>query len=101
MKIPTHNLTRSRLQILHCLEHTNGIGGETILVDGYHGAMLLKAEHPEDFKFLTEFNLQAEYIEAGHHHKYSAPVISLDEDGDLKQIRYRLNPPALYPIMYR
>ncbi|KAJ8726848.1 hypothetical protein PYW08_015245 [Mythimna loreyi] len=79
------------LQILHCLEHKNGAGGETILVDGFYGAQELKKESPEDFKFLTTFNLEAEYIEDGHHHTYSAPVIRVDnETQELVQIRFNV-----------
>jgi hypothetical protein len=48
------------------------------LVDGFHGATKLKQEFPEDYKFLTTFNVEGEYIEDGHHHKYSAPVIRTD-----------------------
>ncbi|XP_075972688.1 trimethyllysine hydroxylase [Anticarsia gemmatalis] len=79
------------LQILHCLEHSNGTGGETILVDGFYGATQLKKEYPEDFEFLTKFNLEAEYIEEGHHQTYSAPVIKVDsETEDLVQIRFNV-----------
>ncbi|XP_047023770.1 trimethyllysine dioxygenase, mitochondrial [Helicoverpa zea] len=79
------------LQILHCLEHKNGTGGETILVDGFYGALELKKEYPEDFKFLSTFNLEAEYIEEGHHHTYSAPVIRIDsETQELQQIRFNV-----------
>ncbi|XP_022829718.1 trimethyllysine dioxygenase, mitochondrial [Spodoptera litura] len=79
------------LQILHCLKHAQGTGGETLLVDGFFGAQELKREHPEDFEFLTKFNLEAEYIEEGHHHTYSAPVIKLDsETQELVQIRFNV-----------
>ncbi|CAG9135430.1 unnamed protein product [Plutella xylostella] len=79
------------LQIFHCLQHSGGTGGETVLSDGFFAASQLKADHPEDFTFLSSFHLQAEYVEPGHHHAYSAPVISVDErTGDLKQIRYNV-----------
>ncbi|XP_032512378.2 trimethyllysine dioxygenase, mitochondrial [Danaus plexippus] len=78
------------LQILHCLEHSNGEGGETILVDGFFGATKLKNEFPEDFEFLTNFNLDAEYLEDGHHYKYSAPVINVDKEKNLEQIRFNV-----------
>ncbi|KAH9631658.1 hypothetical protein HF086_012718 [Spodoptera exigua] len=79
------------LQILHCLQHTQGTGGETLLVDGFFGAEELKRDHPEDFEFLTKFNLEAEYIEEGHHHTYSAPVIKLDsETQEPVQIRFNV-----------
>ncbi|KAG6448110.1 trimethyllysine dioxygenase, mitochondrial [Manduca sexta] len=79
------------LQILHCIEHTSGIGGETILVDGFYGANCLKEDHPEDFEFLTMFDVEAEYIEEGHHHTFAAPVIQIDKKTqDLKQIRFNV-----------
>ncbi|KAI5632756.1 taurine catabolism dioxygenase tauD, tfdA family domain-containing protein [Phthorimaea operculella] len=78
------------LQILHCLEHTNGSGGDTTLTDGFYGASRLREEHPEDFKFLSTFDLEAEYIEPGHHHKYAAPVIKLNDDVDIVQVRFNV-----------
>ncbi|XP_041973188.1 trimethyllysine dioxygenase, mitochondrial isoform X2 [Aricia agestis] len=78
------------LQIFHCMEHENGAGGETVLLDGFHGALQLKRDHPEDFEFLTHFDLEAEYLEDGYHHSYSAPVISLDKFNDIKQIRFNV-----------
>ncbi|KAM3968366.1 trimethyllysine hydroxylase [Aphomia sociella] len=79
------------LQILHCFEHSGGSGGETILVDGFYGAARLRDEHPLDYDFLTTFNIEAEYIEEGHHHKHSAPVIKIDEKTkDLVQIRFNV-----------
>ncbi|XP_052751644.1 trimethyllysine dioxygenase, mitochondrial [Galleria mellonella] len=79
------------LQILHCLEHSNGEGGDTILVDGFYGATRLRHEFPEDYAFLTKFNIEAEYIEEGHHHKFSSPVIKIDaKTNDPAQIRYNV-----------
>ncbi|XP_049865340.1 trimethyllysine dioxygenase, mitochondrial isoform X2 [Pectinophora gossypiella] len=79
------------LQILHCLEHSNGTGGDTLLIDGFYGANRLKDESPEDFKFLSTFDVEAEYIEEGHHHKYKAPVIKVDDKTkDLVQIRFNV-----------
>ncbi|XP_047545749.1 trimethyllysine dioxygenase, mitochondrial [Vanessa atalanta] len=78
------------LQILHCLEHSSGSGGETLLVDGFYGATRLKNEHHEDFEFLTNFDVEAEYLEDGHHYRYSAPVIKLDKMKDITQIRFNV-----------
>ncbi|CAH0397338.1 unnamed protein product [Chilo suppressalis] len=79
------------LQILHCLEHSNGTGGETILVDGFYGATRLKESSPEDYEFLTTFDLEAEYLEENYHHKFSGPVINIDNrTKDLVQIRYNV-----------
>lgn len=61
------------------------------MVDGFYGASCLKDEHPEDYEFLTTFDVEAEYIEENHHHSYSAPIIQVDrKTQDLKQIRYFL-----------
>merc|ERR1712013_699237 len=38
----------------HCIEQHQGDGGETMLTDGFHAAALLKAEHPEMYKLLSE-----------------------------------------------
>lgn len=76
------------LQILYCLEHVEGSGGNTVLVDGFFGATELKALHPEDYELLTTCELEAEYLEEGSHHKYNAPVIRFDKaTGQMEQIR--------------
>lgn len=58
------------------------------MVDGFYGAKRLEEEFPDDYKFLTTFDVDAEYLEDGHHHSYSAPVIIVDKSKDVKQIRY-------------
>ncbi|KAI8439996.1 hypothetical protein MSG28_001436 [Choristoneura fumiferana] len=96
LPLATHNdntyfTEAAGLQILHCIEHSEGTGGETVLVDGFYGASRLKADFPQDYDFLTTFELEAEYIEEGHHHKYSAPVIQIDSKSkDVKQIRFNV-----------
>ncbi|KAL4710339.1 hypothetical protein ACJJTC_011155 [Scirpophaga incertulas] len=79
------------LQILHCIEHTGGSGGKTVLVDGFYGATELRKNCPEDYEFLTTFDVEAEYIEEGHHHSYSAPIIRINRSTqELTQIRYNV-----------
>lgn len=78
------------LQIFHCVHH-NGSGGENIFVDGFRAAQDLKNSDPLAFKYLTETNLTAEYIEEGRHHKHTQPVIILNSLTDRpEQIRYTL-----------
>ncbi|CAG5010263.1 unnamed protein product [Parnassius apollo] len=77
------------LQIFHGLEHTDGTGGETILVDGFYGAKRLEKEFPDDYKFLTSFDIDAEFLDNEHHHRYSAPVITINKMKDIKQIRIK------------
>lgn len=95
LNLPSHNdntyfTEAAGLQIFHCVEH-DGTGGESTLVDGFYGANQLKKQSPEDYNFLTKFNVETEYLEEGHHHKYSAPIIRIDnETGDLVQIRFNV-----------
>ncbi|XP_038213702.1 trimethyllysine dioxygenase, mitochondrial-like [Zerene cesonia] len=75
------------LQVFHCLQH-DGNGGESVVSDGFYAANKLKEEHPEDFEFLTRYNVEAEYMFNGHSYRYAAPAIELDRFGDLKAIRF-------------
>ncbi|GBP03087.1 Trimethyllysine dioxygenase, mitochondrial [Eumeta japonica] len=91
---------RVQLQVLHCLEHRDGSGGDTILVDGFYGAARLREQHPEYFRLLSTYELEAEYIEEGHHYRHAAPVISTNPaTGDLKQIRFNIYDRA--PMAFR
>ncbi|VVC99716.1 unnamed protein product [Leptidea sinapis] len=75
------------LQIFHCIEHNDGTGGESIFMDGFYGAKKLKEEHPKDFEFLSNFQLDAEYIEDGHHFRLLAPVLKVNKFGDVVHLR--------------
>ncbi|KAJ3552841.1 hypothetical protein NM688_g3937 [Phlebia brevispora] len=41
------------LQLFHLLSHTEGTGGQTLLVDGFYVASILKELHPEVYATLT------------------------------------------------
>ncbi|KAJ5760210.1 Trimethyllysine dioxygenase, partial [Penicillium odoratum] len=43
----------ARLQLFHLLSHTDGSGGESLLVDGLAAARKLRKESPEDYVALT------------------------------------------------
>ncbi|KAJ5647690.1 Trimethyllysine dioxygenase [Penicillium lividum] len=43
----------ARLQLFHLLSHTDGSGGESLLVDGLAAARKLRKESPEDYVSLT------------------------------------------------
>ncbi|OAX84588.1 26S protease regulatory subunit 6A [Emergomyces africanus] len=45
------------LQMFHMLSHTNGSGGESLLVDGFEAAKTLYKEDPEAYKVLKEFGV--------------------------------------------
>lgn len=90
------------LQLLHCFEHVNGTGGVTILADGFYGATRLKEEHSEDFQLLTTLDVDAEYLEDGHHHRNAAPIITIDKrTKDIVQIRYALEYISVLLLIYK
>ncbi|KAK6636717.1 hypothetical protein RUM43_010380 [Polyplax serrata] len=75
------------LQVLHCLNHT-GTGGMNMLVDGFKAAEILRASNPDAFSRLATTCLEAEYLEPGYHHTYTAPGIKLHPvTKQLEQIR--------------
>ncbi|EJD06705.1 Trimethyllysine dioxygenase [Fomitiporia mediterranea MF3/22] len=68
------------LQLFHLLSHTDGHGGETLLVDGFYVAAILKELHPEAYHTLTSVRV---------------PTHAAGEPGEF----YRPTPPAGYPIL--
>ncbi|KAI5788463.1 hypothetical protein EDC01DRAFT_749446 [Geopyxis carbonaria] len=47
------------LQMFHLLEHHSGSGGESILVDGFRAAKLLREEDPKAYKTLSNVRIPA------------------------------------------
>ncbi|KAF7588297.1 hypothetical protein BBP40_005922 [Aspergillus hancockii] len=43
----------ARLQLFHLLSHTDGKGGESLLVDGFRAASRLRKENPENYQILA------------------------------------------------
>ncbi|XP_037928007.1 trimethyllysine dioxygenase, mitochondrial [Teleopsis dalmanni] len=78
------------LQILHCLSHENGMGGENFFVDGLHAAKELYSRHLNAFELLKRVQVPGEYVETSQYHKYSAPMIHVDDITD-EIIQLRLN----------
>lgn len=76
------------LQMLHCLEHLEGTGGESFLVDGLQIALELKRQFPRAYELLTSVQVPSEYIEPGQHHFFTAPIIRTDPiTGQIIQLR--------------
>uniref|UniRef100_W8BUB0 Gamma-butyrobetaine dioxygenase n=2 Tax=Ceratitis capitata TaxID=7213 RepID=W8BUB0_CERCA len=67
------------VNILHCLVQSQSEGGSNLLVDGFHIADRLQAEHPADYRILTETLVDWNDIgsEDGRsfHNIWRAPVI--------------------------
>lgn len=67
--------TPPKLQFLHCLENSVS-GGESIFVDGYQAAELMRAEYPREFETLTRFDVYYHYTKAAYRLNQFHPVIT-------------------------
>lgn len=90
------------LQLFCCLER-DGVGGDSILVDGFAIAEAMRKEVPEDFATLTTVAVPGQYLEAGVHLRAERPAIRLDAAGRVVQVSlnnydrapFRLPEPAM------
>ena len=71
--------------LFHCLE-ADAIGGETVLVDGFEVAEVLRTEDPEAFSLLTRVPWQYSVSEPGVDLRSESPVIGLTARGDYDRI---------------
>ncbi|SMF82586.1 gamma-butyrobetaine dioxygenase [Tistlia consotensis] len=77
------------LQLLHCLE-ASAEGGESLAVDGFAVAERLRAEAPQDFALLARHAVPFRYLDrkAGVDLSARAPLIELDDEGQVVALRY-------------
>ena len=76
------------LQILYCLENS-AEGGDSMVVDGFKIAQVLKQEMPEGFEALANHCARFEYAgESGVKLTSKRPMIELNPDGELIGIRF-------------
>jgi trimethyllysine dioxygenase len=77
--------------MFHLLSHTQGKGGESLLVDGFKAAAQLKKEDPAAYEILSTVNI---YAHASGNDGISIqpyrsfPVLLHDEHGRLIQVRW-------------
>jgi len=83
------------LQFLHCLKSAEK-GGETLFIDGFKAAEILKDTDPASFSALTQ--IPSTYHKNGTDHSlyFRRPIISVDEHGELHSINY--GPPFEGPL---
>lgn len=80
------------LQLFHLLSHTEGTGGETLLVDGFYVASLLKELHPTAYELLSRIGIPSHAAgDAGSVYtpspQGSYPVLGHNR-GELVQVRW-------------
>ncbi|HET6469138.1 MAG TPA: TauD/TfdA family dioxygenase [Geminicoccaceae bacterium] len=75
------------LQLLHCLQ-SGAVGGDSVVVDGFCAATVLREELPEAFELLTRCPVRWEYRAGATELVARAPMIGLAADGELVEIRF-------------
>ncbi|KAF1765020.1 hypothetical protein GCK72_004971 [Caenorhabditis remanei] len=81
------------IQVFHCLTPAK-TGGDTVVVDSFHCAKLLKNEFPEDYETLCNTKIPHHYLEGEvpgssiHSLSLEKPVIETDSFGNITQIRF-------------
>ncbi|MCZ4280699.1 gamma-butyrobetaine dioxygenase [Kiloniella laminariae] len=84
------------LQLLACLENSAD-GGESMVVDGFKAAQVLRQESPESFDLLARFPVRFEYAGADDIRlRAKRPMIELGPDGELIAIRFNNRSSAPY-----
>ena len=83
----TYSIDAPGLQMFCCMER-EGNGGESILVDGFAIADLLRRTDPPAFETLTRVVVRSQYVEPGNHLTAKRPVIRLDHAGNIEQISF-------------
>lgn len=92
LELPAHTDLANRemppgLQFLHCLK-SDAPGGESILVDGFRVARLLREQDPDAFDLLASTPIDFRFHDTEWDVRWRAPIIGLNGDGDVKEIRY-------------
>jgi len=77
------------LEAFHVIKKADE-GGESVFLDGFYCANLLKQQDPKAFEVLTNTHVQAEFFKKGEYDlRFSDPLIKLNPfDGELMQIRF-------------
>lgn len=92
LEIPPHTDNPYRnpvptIQLLHCLE-SEVEGGESGLVDGFKSAQLLHESNPKSFEMLSQSIFEFTYRNENTYLSHSGPIIGLDVQGDVCEIRW-------------
>lgn len=92
LELPLHTDLPTRevapgLQFLHCLVNETG-GGDSIMADGFRIARTLADEAPDLFEILTRIPLPFRNTDKACDYRFHAPVIGLDAQAQLSEIRW-------------
>ena len=76
------------IEMFHCIEASQALGGESILVDGFNVAETLRAEDPFAFNLLTTYDAPQFALDTETELRARGKIFSLDRDGVVVGIRY-------------
>ena len=75
------------VQLLHCLESSTE-GGDSVLVDGFKAANVLRQESKEDFDILTSTWINFRFSDAKTDLRSRVPMIELNDNNEIVKVRY-------------
>jgi gamma-butyrobetaine dioxygenase len=75
------------IQLLHCLRDAAS-GGDTLLIDGFAAAAMLREEDPAAFALLTATPWPFAYTDAGTELSACQPLIGTDARGRIREVRF-------------
>jgi len=75
------------VQLLHCLESSTE-GGESILVDGFKAASILREESEESFQSLTNTWINYRFSDSKTDLRSRVPMIELNDNNEIIKVRY-------------
>ena len=76
------------IDMFHCMKADQRDGGESLLVDGFRVAEVLRRENPRAFDLLSTVRAPQFALDIDTELRARAPVFTLDDEGDVTGIRY-------------
>ncbi|XP_053618114.1 gamma-butyrobetaine dioxygenase-like [Plodia interpunctella] len=80
--------------LLHCLVQTKSTGGENLLSDCHYVAHYMKQNHPEEYRLLTEVEVEWSDIGVEHGNEFfklhRGPVICINKLGEITRINFSI-----------
>ncbi|MDC9719578.1 MAG: TauD/TfdA family dioxygenase [Gammaproteobacteria bacterium] len=83
------------VQLLHCLSNSAD-GGDSILIDGFMAAAILRDEQPELFKCLCETHIQYRFSDSSTDLRSRVPMIEVNDRQEICKVRF--NNRSIAPI---
>jgi gamma-butyrobetaine dioxygenase len=87
------------IQLLHCLQSSPG-GGDSVFIDGFAVAGLVREEDPQAFATLASTPLTFRYEDADTLLRATGTIVTINAAGEVRSIRWNdrsIQPPAVSP----